>query len=70
MGLFDFLKKKKKSEAIPGNEAADADQLGVIAPPEIAPPETRYTQEYRDFLASQEQAEEDREPSDELSGEE
>ena len=70
MGLFDFLKKKKKSEAIPGNEAADADQLGVIAPPEIEPPETRYTQEYQDFLKSQEQAEEDRELSGETSDEE
>ena len=70
MGLFDFLKKKKKNEADPVNETADTEELGVIDPPEIEPPETRYTQEYKDFLTSQEQAEKDRELSAEPSDEE
>ena len=70
MGLFDFLKRKKKKEADPENEIADTEELGVIDPPEIEPPETRYTQEYQDFLKSQEQAEEDRELSGETSDEE
>ena len=58
MGLFDFLKsKKKKNEAKEENETAglagldDADLSG------LEPPETRYTEEYREFLASMENAE-------------
>ncbi len=55
MGLFGFLKSKKKKAA--EASAAEADGLmqldgGGLAG--IEPPETRYTQEYQDFLASQE----------------
>ena len=58
MGLFDFLKKKKGKES-PENEKGEVTALD-FDPGEIDPPETRYTQEYADFLASREAA-----PSDE-----
>ena len=46
MGLFDFLKRKKKTD-----EASDGPiDLGADALPGVDPPETRFTQEYRDFL--------------------
>ncbi len=51
MGFFDFLKpKKKKREAAPG----EVFSLDDVDPSVIDPPETRYTQEYQDFLASKE----------------
>ena len=52
MGLFDFLKKKKKTGAVAQQESADVEELSVLMPPETEPPETRYTQEYQDFLAA------------------
>lgn len=53
MGFFDFLKKKKKEEPAPDAVTAlNTDMLEGIEPPE-----TRYTREYKDFLASQEQEE-------------
>ena len=55
MGFFDFLKsKKKKAEA----EAEKAEVLGLeVDPADIDPPETRYTEEYREFLETQEAGE-------------
>ena len=55
MGFFDFLKsKKKKAEA----EVEKAEVLGLEADPaDIDPPETRYTEEYREFLETQEAGE-------------
>ena len=55
MGFFDFLKsKKKKAEA----EAEKAEVLGLeVDPAGIDPPETRYTEEYREFLETQETGE-------------
>ena len=51
MGLFDFLKRKKKeAEAAPGEVLS----LDDVDPSAIDPPETRYTQEYQDYLAAQE----------------
>lgn len=52
MGLFDFLKKKKKTGAAGREEPEGGEELSVILPPETEPPETRYTQEYQDFLAA------------------
>ena len=57
MGLFDFLKPKK--EKTDEASAAEADSLMPLDGADLAgidPPETRYTQEYQDFLASQEAA--------------
>ncbi len=68
MGLFDFLKKKKKPEAIPENGPEELLELGVD-PAGIDPPETRYTQEYSDYLHSLEDAEETRSmPEGEAAG--
>ena len=61
MGLFDFLKKKKGKES-PENEKGEVTALD-FDPGEIDPPETRYTQEYADFLASREAAPSDEEKS-------
>lgn len=61
MGLFDFLKRKKKTgEAAPGADALL--DLDDVDPAMIDPPETRYTQEYQDFLAQQEAAGQGGEP--------
>ena len=55
MGLFDFLKRrKKKAAAAAAAEAAATADLSGVDPAEIVPPETRYTQEYKDYLASRE----------------
>ena len=60
MGLFDFLKsKKKKAEESLAKETAEKEAAEVMQMDEsglegIEPLETRYTQEYQDFLASQE----------------
>ena len=54
MGLFDFLKSKKKKEEAPAEaEVLPLDSSELAG---IEPPETRYTQEYQDFLASREAA--------------
>ncbi len=69
MGLFDFLKKKKKTGAAGREESEGGEELSVILPPETEPPETRYTQEYQDFLAALEEderaGEESEDPADE-----
>ena len=64
MGLFDSFKskKKKKSEETAGNEALELLPLDDAG---IDPPETRYTQEYQEFLASQEAAERGGMPAEE-----
>ena len=52
MGLFDFLKsKKKKEEPAPIVEAEAPASLDDVDLSGLEPPETRYTQEYQDFLA-------------------
>ena len=60
MGLFDFFKaKRKKKKADPAKESAalmDLDDAGIAG---IEPPETRYTQEYQDFLAAREAVEQE-----------
>ena len=51
MGLFDFLKsRKKKREETPEGAAAQVQRLDDVDLSGIEPPETRYTQEYRDYL--------------------
>lgn len=66
MGLFDFLKRKKKPA-----EAAEESENGGLLPLDeaglegIDPPETRYTQEYREFLEAQEAGENAGEPPEE-----
>ena len=58
MGLFDFLKsKKRKKEPVPEAGTEEVIDLGDVEQLEIDAPETRYTQEYQDFLAAQEAAE-------------
>ncbi len=53
MGLFDFLKsKKKKEEPAPTAETEVPVSLDDVDLSGIEPPETRYTQEYQDFLAT------------------
>ena len=62
MGLFDFLKsKKKKDEAVPAAQPEDFVPLAGAELSEPVPPETRYTEEYQEYLASQDSAE-NREP--------
>ena len=52
MGFFDFLKSKKKKQ-----EGADSVvQLDDSELAGIEPPETRFTEEYREFLETQEAA--------------
>lgn len=63
MGLFDFLKKKTKSE----NETVERSMpttLEGFDPSTVVPPDTRFTQEYQDFLAAQEAAGQNRELSE------
>ena len=55
MGFFDFLKSKKKKAAAEA-EKAEVLELEVDAAG-IDPPETRYTEEYREFLENREAAE-------------
>ena len=57
MGFFDFLKKKKKNDEPVPEKGADAPaSLDDVDLSGVEPPETRYTQEYQDFLAEQEAA--------------
>ena len=58
MKLFDFFKsKKKRKKTGSGAEGEAPVELSGVDPEEIVPPETRYTQEYKDFLASRESEE-------------
>ena len=65
MGWFDFLKsRKKKNESAPKSETElvgldNADLSG------IEPPETRFTEEYREFLEEQDAAGSRTDPSEE-----
>ena len=53
MGLFDFLKRKtKKEDAAP--EAENAIDFSEVDLSVVDPPETRFTQEYKEFLETQE----------------
>ena len=52
----DFFRSRKKKKAAAA-EAAEVMELDVD-PAGIEPPVTRFTEEYREFLASQETAEE------------
>ena len=55
MGLFDFFRRKKKDqEEAQTTGAGPLCSLDDVDPAAIVPPETRYTQEYQDFLAAQE----------------
>lgn len=58
MGLFDFLKRKKKADEAAGGTI----DLGADALPGVDPTETRFTQEYREFLEEQEKAESEKVP--------
>ena len=50
---FGICKKKKKAEST-GSEPADLQHIDEADLAGIEPLETRYTQEYQDFLATQE----------------
>lgn len=57
MGLFDaFRSKKKKQESVAESETIDLMSLDDVDLSGIEPCETRYTQEYQEFLAAQEAA--------------
>ncbi len=59
MGLFDFLKRKKKKDGtVPGTDPDVPASLDDVDLSGFEPPETRYTQEYQEFLEEQEAAEE------------
>jgi hypothetical protein len=63
MGLFDFLKRKKKTgEDAAAREPEDLLSLDGADLSGIEPSETRYTQEYQDYLAAQEAAKQDGAP--------
>ena len=52
MGLFSFLKRKKKTASESGDSGRmDLSGVDLSETPDL---ETRYTQEYSDYLASQE----------------
>ncbi len=66
MGLFDFLKsKKKRRKKAAGSEADGVMRLDAVDLSGTEPIETRYTQEYQDFLASQEAAQKSAPPAGE-----
>ena len=71
MGFFDFLKSKKRKQA-EAEAAAQAEVQALEADPsEIDPPETRFTEEYREFLETQEAAQRSAAPTaEELPAEE
>ena len=55
MGLFDFLRsKKKRKKKAAQSEAEGAMRLDGVDLSGVEPTETRYTQEYQDYLAKQE----------------
>ena len=49
MGFFDFLKSKKKKAEVAAR-VEKMQRLDDVDPAEINPPETRFTEEYREFL--------------------
>ena len=63
MGLFDFLKRKKKKKNVEIERSMPV-TLDGFDPSTVVPPDTRYTQEYQEFLAAQEAAGQKRELSD------
>ena len=70
MGLFDFLKsKKRKRKKAAGKGAAETMRLNDVDLSGVEPTETRYTQEYQDFLAAQEAAEKSGAPAEEAPAE-
>lgn len=69
MGLFDAFRSKKKKQAdISAGETDDLLHLDDVDLSGSDPPETRYTQEYQDFLADQEAAGKCGAPSEAESG--
>ena len=55
MGLFDFLRsKKKRKKKAAESEAESTMRLDGVDLSGVEPTETRYTQEYQDYLAQQE----------------
>ena len=55
MGLFDFLRsKKRRKKKAAGGEAENTMRLDGVDLAGVEPTETRYTQEYQDYLAQQE----------------
>ena len=65
MGFFDFLKsKKKKQDEVSNTDAEAVIQLDGSELAGLEPPETRFTEEYREFLASQETGERSAPPAD------
>ena len=64
MGLFDFLKsKKRKKKEAAGKTAEETMRLDGVDLSGVEPTETRYTQEYQDYLAAQKAAEKSEEPA-------
>lgn len=55
MGLFDFFRKKKTGDPA-ASEAEALQSLDGADLSGVEPCETRYTQEYQDYLAAQEAA--------------
>ena len=53
MGLFDFLKRKKKRAEAAQEEAENTIDFSEADLSTVDPPETRFTQEYQDFLETQ-----------------
>ncbi len=55
MGLLDFFRTRKKKKELAARSAPErlVVDLNDVDPAAINPPETRFTQEYKDFLASQ-----------------
>ena len=55
MGLFDFFRSRKKKKELAARSTPErlVVDLNGVDPSAINPPETRFTQEYKDFLASQ-----------------
>ena len=65
MGLFDFFRNMRKKRKIEdtGIERSLPQTLDGFDPNAVTPPDTRYTQEYQDFLAAQEAGGQNRELS-------
>lgn len=55
MGLLDFFRTRKKKKELAARSVPERlmVDLNDVDPAAINPPETRFTQEYKDFLASQ-----------------
>lgn len=65
MGLFDFFRNMRKKKKIEDTEVERSlpQTLDGFDPNAVTPPDTRYTQEYQDFLAAQEAGGQNRELS-------